>query len=87
MLLLLSLLRCYVVKLGKAKKNKNKKQKHPKKWKYFRAFFTRQVMVTCAKVIVFFLAVLLFFLVAQKHYKNRFFEDFDTLIFVFWSNL
>ena len=29
--------------------------------------FTRQVMLACAKVIVF-LAVLLFFLVAQKHY-------------------
>ena len=56
---------CYVVKLGKAKKQKQKKTP-PKKWKYFRVFFTRQVMVACAKVIGFFLAVLLFFPCCSK---------------------
>ena len=46
-------------------------------------------MVACAKVTVFFLVVLLsFFLAAQKHYKNRFFDDFEMLIFsFFWSKL
>ena len=43
-------------------------------------------MVACAKVIVF-LAVLLFFLVAQKHYKNRLFDDFDVLNFSFLVKL
>ena len=51
---------CYVVKLGIAQKTETKKTP-PKKWKYFRVFFTTQVMVACAKVIVFFGAVLLFF--------------------------
>ena len=46
--------------------------------------FTRKVMVACAKIIVFFWAVLLFFRVAQKHYKNSFFDDFDMLIFSFF---
>ena len=63
-LLLLSLLCCYVVKLGKARKQK--------KWKYFQVFFTRQVMVACAKVIVFLGGCFVVFLVAQKHYKNSF---------------
>ena len=82
-LLLLSLLCCYVVKLGKARKQQKQKNTQ-KKWKYFRVFSTRQVMVACAKVIVFGGAVLLFFLVAQKHYTNRVFEDFDMFNFIFW---
>ena len=66
---------CYVVKLGKAKKTETQKKGHPKKWKYFRVFFTRQVMVACAKVIAFFFgAVFLFFdCWSKKHYKNRVF--------------
>ena len=56
---------CYVVKLGKAKKQKQKKAP-PKKWKYFRVFFTRQVMVACAKVIAFFLLFSCFLFAAQK---------------------
>ena len=44
-------------------------------------------MVACAKVVAFFVGLFCcFFLVAQKHYKNRFFDDFDMLIFSFcWS--
>ena len=43
-------------------------------------------MVACAKVIAFFLAVvLLSLLVGQKHYKNRFFDDFEMLIFSFFG--
>ena len=55
---------CYVVKLGIAQKTQTKKT--PPKWKYFRAFFTTQVVVACAKVVAFLL-VLLFFLAAQKN--------------------
>ena len=40
-------------------------------------------MVACAKVIVFFGLFCCFFLAAQKHYKNRVFDDFEMLIFSF----
>ena len=81
-LLLLWFLCCYVVKLGKAKKKTKKNT--PKKWKYFRVFFTRQAMVACAQIIVFWGGCfVVFFLVAQKHYKNSFFLNFDMLIFSF----
>ena len=76
---------CYVVKLGKAKKTETKIKAPPKKWKYFRVFFTRQVMVACAKVIAFFGCFLGFLLVGQYHYKNRFFDDFEILIFSFFG--
>ena len=76
---------CHVVKLGKAKKNRNQKKTHPKKWKYFRVFFTRQVMVACAKVVAFFGCSLVFCLLVRKHYKNRFFDDFEMLIFSFFG--
>ena len=80
---------CYVVKLGKAKKTKTKKINTPKKWKYFRVFFTRQVMVACAKVIAFFLGCFLVFfffsLWVKKHNKNRVFDDFEMLIFSFFG--
>ena len=57
---------CYVVKLVIAPK-KNKNLRPPKKWKYFRVFFTRQVMVACAKVIAFFFLLFsCFLLVGQK---------------------
>ena len=56
---------CYVVKLGIANKN-NKLKNTPKKWTYFRVFLTRQVMVACAKVIVFFGCFVVFVLVAQR---------------------
>ena len=39
-------------------------------------------MVACAKVIAFF-AVLLFSLLLKKHYKDRFVDYFDMLIFSF----
>ena len=43
-------------------------------------------MVACAKVIVFFGGLFCcFFLAAQKHYKNRFFDDFEMLIFSFFG--
>ena len=42
----------YVVKLGKAK-TKTKREKPPQKVKGLPGIFTRQVMVACAKVIVF----------------------------------
>ena len=50
---------CHVVKLGIAKKPKTKNT--PKMWKYVRVFFTRQVMVAYAKVIVFFAVFFCFF--------------------------
>ena len=75
---------CYVVKLGKAKKQKPKKTP-PKKWKYFRVFFTRQVMVACAKVIAFFGCFVVFSLLLKKHYKNGVFDDFEMLIFSFFG--
>ena len=86
----LFLLLCFCVvmllSLAKPTKTETKKKTPPKKWKYFRVFFTRQVMVACAKVIAFFLAVFLFFcLLLKKPYKNRFFEDFDMLIFSFFG--
>ena len=74
-LLLLSLLCSYVVKLGKAQNTKNKKKqkiKHPKKVEVLPGIFTRQVMVACAKVIAFLLGCFVVFLVAQKHYKIGF---------------
>ena len=40
-------------------------------------------MVACAKIIVFFGLFYCFLLVGQKHYKNRFFDDFEMLIFSF----
>ena len=77
---------CYVVKLGKANKKQKPKKTPSKKWKYFRVFFTRQVMFACAKVIAFFLAVLLLgLLVGQKHYKIVFFDDFELLNFSFFG--
>ena len=66
-LLLLPLLCCYVVNLGKAKKTK--KIKHPKKVEVLPGIFYKTSYgcnLACAKAIVFFFAVLLFFLVAQK---------------------
>ena len=56
---------CYVVKLGKAKKAKRKKNT-PQKWKHFWVVFTRQVMVACAKVIVVFVLFCCFCLVVAK---------------------
>ena len=52
---------CYVVKLGKAKKTETKKRDPQKSGKYFRVFFTRQVMVACAKVIALFFGCFLVF--------------------------
>ena len=57
---------CYVVKFGKANKKQKPKKTPPKKWKYFRVFFTRQVMVACAKVIAFFFGCFLVFLLAAQ---------------------
>ena len=76
---------CYVVKLGKAKKTETKKKGPPKKWKYFRVFFTRQVMVACAKVIAFFFWLFsCFFCCWSKNtMKIGFFDDFEMLIFSF----
>ena len=85
LLLLLSLVCCYVVKVGKAKKTKTKKNNTPKKWKYFRVFFTRQVMVACAKVIVFFWLFCCFSLLLKNTIKIGFFEDFGMLIFSFFG--
>ena len=43
-------------------------------------------MVACAKVIAFFFGLFsCFLLVGQKHYKNRFFDDFEMLIFSFFG--
>ena len=51
----------------------NTKKKHPKKVEALPGIFTRQAMVACAKVIVFFwVCFVVFFLVAPKHYKNSF---------------
>ena len=48
--------------------------------------FTRQVMVACAKVIVFFLAVFFFFACCSKTtIKIGFFDDFEMLIFSFFG--
>ena len=80
------LLCCQVRQSQKTTKTNNTQNK----WKYFRVFFTRQVMVACAKVIVFFwlfCCFFFFFLVAQKHYKNRFFEDFDMFIFSYFGQI
>ena len=75
---------CYVVKLGKAKKTETKKKGPPKKWKYFRVFFTRQVMVASAKVIAFFWLFSCFFCCWSKNtIKIGFFDDFEMLIFSF----
>ena len=59
------LLCCYVVKLGKAKKTE--KKKHPQKVEVLPGIFTRQVMVACAKVIVFFVSFAVFALWFPKH--------------------
>ena len=75
---------CYVVKLGKAKKQKPKK-KHPKKVEVLPGIFYKTSYGCMCQSYCFFWAVLLFFLVAQKHYKNRVFEDFDMLIFSFFG--
>ena len=85
--LVLVFLCCYVVKLGIANKNRNPKKGPPKKWKYFRAFFTRQVMVACAKVIVFFFLLFsCFFVCCSKNtIKIGFFDDFEMLIFSFFG--
>ena len=63
---------CYVVKLGMAQ--------NKKKWKYFRAFFNKTSYGCICKSYCFFV-VLLFFLVAQKHYTKGYFDHFDMLIF------
>ena len=42
-------------------------------------------MVACAKVIAFFGCFVVFCLAAQKHYKNRVFDDFEMLIFSFFG--
>ena len=79
---------CYVVKLGKAKKTETpEKRDPPKKWKYFRVFFTRQVMVACAKVIVFFLGLFSCFFAcwSKNTIKIGFFDDFEMLIFSFFG--
>ena len=59
---------CYVVKLGKAKKNRNKTKSTPKKVEVLPGIFTRQVMVACVKVIVFLGGgiVFLFFVCCSK---------------------
>ena len=64
---------CYVVKFGKANKNRNQKNSTPKKVEVLPGIFTRQVMVACAKVIVFLAVFLFFCLLLKKHYINRFF--------------
>ena len=76
---------CYVVKLGIAKKTETKK-KHPQKSGSTSGYFLQdKLWLHVPKLLLFFLAVLLFFLVAQKHYKNRFFDDFEMLIFSFFG--
>ena len=87
----LFLLLCFCVvmllSLAKPTKTETPKKTPPKKWKYFRVFFTRQVMVACAKVIVlFFGCFLVFFAGCSKNpIKIGFFEDFDMLIFSFFG--
>ena len=77
---------CYVVKFGKANKKQKPKKSTPKKVEVLPGIFTRQVMVACAKVIVFFVGrFLVFLLAAQKYYKNRVFYDFEMLIFSFFG--
>ena len=58
---------CYVVKLGKANKKQKPKKSTPKKVEVLPGIFTRQVMVACAKVIVFFGRFLVFFFLLLKN--------------------
>ena len=72
---------CYVVKLGIA--NKNKKLKNtPKKGEVLPGIFYKTGYgCMCQSYCFFGGCFVVFVLVAQKHYRNRFFEDFDMLIF------
>ena len=78
---------CYVVKLGKAQKTKNRKNNIPKKWTCFRVFFKTSYGWVC-KVIVFLLVCFVVFaLLLPKHYKNSSFDDLEKLILVFWVKI
>ena len=71
---------CYVVELGIAKKNETKKNK---KVEVLPGIFATQVMVACAKVIVFFWLFCCFSLLLKNTIKIGFFDDFEMLIFSF----
>ena len=72
---------CYVVKLGIAKKRPKKNT--PKTVEVLPGIFYKTSYGCMCQSYCFFWAVLLFSLVAQKHYKNRAIDDFDMLIFSF----
>ena len=66
---------CYVVKLGKAKKNRNPKKRDPPKSGSTSGYFLQdKLWLHVPKLLFFFLGgFLVFLLVGQKHYKNRVF--------------
>ena len=72
---------CYVVKLSIAKKDqKGKTQKSGSTSGYF---YKTSYGCMCQSYCFFWGCFVAFFLAAQKHYKNRFFDDFDMMIFSF----
>ena len=78
---------CYVVKLGIA--NKERPKNTPKKGGSTSGHVLQDKLWLHVPKLLFFLWLFFFLiLVAQKHYKNRVFDDFDMLIFsFFWSKL
>ena len=66
---------CYVVKFGKANKKQKPKKKHPQKSGSTSGYFLQdKLWLHVPKLLLFFLAVFLFFcLLLKKHYKNRVF--------------
>ena len=76
---------CHAVKLGKAKKQKEKNT--PKKWKYFPVFLQDKLLLHVQKLSVFCSVLLFFALLLPKHYKIGFFNDFEKLIFRLLVNI
>ena len=75
---------CFVVKLGIAKKQKQKKTP-PKKVEVLPGIFYKTSYGCMCQSYCFFWLFCCFFLVAQKHYKIGFFGDFEMLIFSFFG--
>ena len=69
---------CYVVKLAKTKKPIPRKRTTPKKVEVLPGIFNMTSYVCMCKVVFCGVSLVSFAFLVPNHYKNRFFEEFET---------